>query len=263
MRHRGLLAMLVVAIALLVGAASASAGQRYVALGDSYSSGVGTRTYFDSNCKKSNYAYPAIIDVERPNTDLVFAACSGAKTGDVLANQVSSLTSGTAIVTITIGGNDAGFSDVITECAFPSWASDCNGAIDAAQSYINNTLPGRLNLVYDQIRSRSPSATVVVLGYPRLFMGVDCNGGTWFSSQRDDAPEPDRRPAPRRHARARAGVRVHVQGRHPAVRRPCGLLVDRMDKRVVESRERELPPQPRRPAARLHATGKGCDRLIA
>ena len=112
----------------------------------------------------------------------MFAACSGAKTGDVLANQVSSLTSGTAIVTITIGGNDAGFSDVITECAFPSWASDCNGAIDAAQSYINNTLPGRLNLVYDQIRSRSPSATVVVLGYPRLFMGVDCNGGTWFSS---------------------------------------------------------------------------------
>ena len=182
MRHLGLLAMLVFAVALLVGAASASAGQRYVALGDSYSSGVGTRTYFDSNCKKSNYAYPAIIDVERPNTDLVFAACSGAKTGDVLANQVSSLTSGTTIVTITIGGNDAGFSDVITECAFPSWASDCNGAIDAAQNYINNTLPGRLNLVYNQIRSRSPSATVVVLGYPRLFMGVDCNGGTWFSS---------------------------------------------------------------------------------
>lgn len=23
---------------------------------------------------------------------------------------------------------------------------------------------------------------MIVLGYPRLFMGVDCNGGTWFSS---------------------------------------------------------------------------------
>jgi lysophospholipase L1-like esterase len=170
-----------VVVALLTGAAPAAA-ERYVALGDSYSSGTGTRTYFDSNCQKSVYAYPYIIDQERPNTELVFAACSGARTGDVLNNQVGSLTSTTSIVTITIGGNDAGFSSVITECAFPSWASNCNGAIDNAQNYIRNTLPGRLDLVYNQIRSRSPSARVVVLGYPRLFMGVDCNAGTFFSS---------------------------------------------------------------------------------
>jgi lysophospholipase L1-like esterase len=166
---------------LLAGAAPAAAEQ-YVALGDSYSSGTGTREYFDSNCQRSTHAYPSIIDRERPNTELVFAACSGARTGDVLNNQVSSLTASTAIVTITIGGNDAGFADVIVECAFPSWASDCNGAIDDAQSYITNTLPGRLDLVYNQINSRSPSAQVVVLGYPRLFMGVDCNAGTFFSS---------------------------------------------------------------------------------
>jgi lysophospholipase L1-like esterase len=179
--RRGRLALLTATVALLVGAAPAAA-ERYVALGDSYSSGVGTREYFDSNCKRSNHAYPAIIDVERPNTELVFAACTGATTSDVLSSQVSSVTAGTGIVTITIGGNDAGFSDVITECAFPSWASDCNGAIDAAQSYITNTLPGRLDSVYNAIESRAPAATVVVLGYPRLFMGVDCNGGTWFSS---------------------------------------------------------------------------------
>ena len=64
-----------------IGSASAFAGERYVALGDSYSSGTGTRTYFDSGCQRSTYAYPSLIDVQRPNTDLVFAACSGAKTG--------------------------------------------------------------------------------------------------------------------------------------------------------------------------------------
>ena len=169
-------------VVALAGAASAAAAERYVALGDSYSSGTGTREYYDSGCQRSNYSYAKIIDAERANTDVTLAACSGARTGDVLNNQVSSLTADTRWVTITIGGNDAGFSDVITECAFPSWASDCNGAIDQAQAYINNTLPGRLNLVYDAIRSRSPNATVIVLGYPRLFMGVDCNGGTWFSS---------------------------------------------------------------------------------
>jgi lysophospholipase L1-like esterase len=166
----------------LASAGSAVAGEQYVALGDSYSSGTGTRTYFDSTCQKSVYAYPSLVDVQRANTDLVFAACSGAKTGDVLNNQVSSLTSTTKWVTITIGGNDAGFSSVITECAQPWWSSDCNGAIDAAQSYIRNTLPGKLANVYNAIKSRSPSAIVIVLSYPRLFMGVDCNAGTFFSS---------------------------------------------------------------------------------
>ncbi len=31
---------------------------------------------------------------------------------------------------------------MLTECAQPWWTSDCNGAIDAAQAYINNKLPG-------------------------------------------------------------------------------------------------------------------------
>jgi hypothetical protein len=165
---------------LLVGATTASAEQ-YVALGDSYSSGTGTRTYYDSGCQRSNYSYARIIDVERANTEVDLTACSGAKTGDVLSGQLSPLSSTTRWVTITIGGNDAGFSSVITECAFPGWASNCDGAINNAQSYINNTLKGRLNLVYDAIKSRAPNATVIVLGYPRLFMGVDCNAGTFFS----------------------------------------------------------------------------------
>jgi lysophospholipase L1-like esterase len=172
------------ALAIAVGgllAAPASAAQLYVALGDSYSSGTGTRTYFDSGCQRSVYAYPYIVGTERPNTSLVFAACSGAKTGDVLANQVSSLTSATAFVTITIGGNDAGFSNVISSCARP-WPWTCWGDIDNAQNYIRNTLPGKLDSVYSQIRSRSPSATVVVLSYPRLFNGRECNAGSRISS---------------------------------------------------------------------------------
>ena len=109
------------------------------------------------------------------------AACSGAKTGDVLNTQVASVTSDTNWVTYTIGGNDAGFSSVITECAQPGWASDCNGAINTAQSYINNTLPGRLDLVNNAIKSHAASAKVIVLDYPRIFNGEDCNAATWFS----------------------------------------------------------------------------------
>ena len=170
------------AFALMGATAATASAEQLVALGDSYSSGTGTRTYYDSGCKRSTYAYAHIVDVQRPNTELNMTACSGARTGDVLNNQLGPLTANTRWVTITIGGNDAGFSDVIIECAQPGWASNCDGAINTAQSYINNTLKGRLNLVYDAIKSRAPNATVIVLGYPRLFMGVDCNGGTWFSS---------------------------------------------------------------------------------
>jgi lysophospholipase L1-like esterase len=171
-----------VAVVLALTGASSAAAELYVALGDSYSSGTGTRTYFDSGCQKSVYAYPSLVDTQRPNTDLVFAACSGATTADVLNSQVNSLTANTNWVTITIGGNDAGFSSVITECALPGWLSNCDAAINTAQSFINNTLPGRLTNVYNAIKARSPNATVIVLSYPRLFMGVDCNAGTFFSA---------------------------------------------------------------------------------
>jgi lysophospholipase L1-like esterase len=154
---------------------------KYVALGDSYSSGTGTRTFYESTCQRSVYAYPYLLHNAHPEWTFVNATCSGARTGDLINTQAPSLTSDTNWVSYTIGGNDAGFSTVITECAKPSWASDCNGAINGAQSYIQNTLPGRLDLVNNTIKSRSPSAKVIVLDYPRLFNGEDCNAFTWFS----------------------------------------------------------------------------------
>src|SRR3546814_20431491 len=59
--------------------------------------------------------------------------------------------------------------------------TNCDGAINNAQSYINNTLPGRLSTLYSSIRAKAPNATVVVVGYPRVFMGEDCNAMTWIS----------------------------------------------------------------------------------
>lgn len=155
---------------------------KYVALGDSYSSGTGTRTYYDSNCQKSIYGYPYLLHNAHPSWTFVHAACSGATTSSLLSSQVSSVTSDTNWVSYTIGGNDAGFSSVITECAQPSWSSDCDGAINNAQAFIQNTLPGRLDQVNNTIKSRAPNATVVVLDYPRLFNGTDCNAFTWFSA---------------------------------------------------------------------------------
>ncbi|RZT17121.1 GDSL-like lipase/acylhydrolase family protein [Kribbella sp. VKM Ac-2569] len=169
------------AMLLSPGVAQAAA-PNYVALGDSYASGVGTRSYIESSgsCQRSTKAY-AYIDAGRIGANLTFVACSGARVADVTANQLPSVTRSTNIVSVQVGGNDAGFSSVITECAKPSWLADCTGAVANAQSIINNTLPGRLNTLYSSIRSRASSAKVVVVGYPRLFNGTDCNAGTFFS----------------------------------------------------------------------------------
>ncbi len=159
-----------------------AAGSSYVALGDSYSSGTGTRSYLSdgTSCQRSVYAYPSLIASSKGYA-LNFRACSGATTTDVTNLQLGALGTGTAYASITVGGNDAGFANVLTECAKPAWASDCNGAIDRAQSIINNQLPSRLSTLYSSIRGRAPQAQVVVAGYPRIFNGEDCNALTWFS----------------------------------------------------------------------------------
>ena len=167
----------VTAIAAAVGltaATGAEAADRYVALGDSYASGLGTRSYsLNAACKRGRRAYPSIIDRLRPDTTLVFRACAGARTRHVLATQVSSVTAGTDLVTVSIGGNDVGFASVIVRCsALPT--ERCGEAVDDAEAKARNALPGRLDQVYSEIKRRSPRARVVAIGYPRLFSGTEC-----------------------------------------------------------------------------------------
>ena len=158
----------------LAGTASAAPAAQpgYVALGDSYASGVGTRTYFDTTCDRSVYAYSELL-ASRLGLALNFQACSGAKTSDVLSKQVGALSASTQFVTISVGGNDIGFSSVIEKCALPFY--DCTPDINKAVALITSTLPGALDNVYTQIHTRAPAAKVVVVGYPRLFNGVACN----------------------------------------------------------------------------------------
>nr|WP_103886935.1 SGNH/GDSL hydrolase family protein [Actinacidiphila yanglinensis] len=162
---------------LLAGPAQA-AGPAYVALGDSYSAGNGAGNYISSSgdCHRSNSAYPALWASAHSPSSFTFAACSGAVTTDVINNQLGGLNSSTGLVSITIGGNDAGFADSITTCVTGS-DDTCVSRINTAETYIRNTLPGKLDAVYNAIRAKAPSAKVVVMGYPDLYtLNVFCIG---------------------------------------------------------------------------------------
>jgi len=171
--------------ALLVLAASggvgrAAAGDTYAALGDSYSSGVGTGSYtLDSACKRSVYAYPYLWTQKHPGTSLSFVACSGAKTSNLLATQISAVTSATTLVTMTIGGNDIGFANLIYQCTL----SDCSAALDSTRANLETTVGTALDNVYSTVKSRAAiGAKIVVLGYPRVFSGASCFGSLGISS---------------------------------------------------------------------------------
>ena len=157
------------ALATSTAAHAASTG-RYVALGDSYSSGHGAGNYISSSgsCDRSTLAYPEQwAGVNAPGS-FVSVACSGATTADVLSSQVSALSASTTLVSITIGGNDAGFSSVMETCVLLP-ASSCLNAVAAAEDFITTQLPSLLDQTLQTIATDAPNAKVVVLDYPELY----------------------------------------------------------------------------------------------
>src|SRR5579872_3226988 len=128
-------AALAVPLLALLAPTNAGAGTplTYVSLGDSYTAGplVPNQIWSPASaigCIRSDGNYPNLAATER-GLSLTDMSCSGAETGDMTnpqgvtpgpnPPQLSALTSTTNVVSLEIGGNDIGFSDIITNCV--SW----------------------------------------------------------------------------------------------------------------------------------------------
>lgn len=150
--------------------ALASSTVHYVALGDSYSSGVGAGNYISSSgsCDRSINAYSQTWDIVNSPASYVSVACSGATTSSVISSQLSALSTATTLVSITVGGNDVGFSSTMETCVLDS-TSSCVSAIDAGENLVATQLPGELNNVLGDIKADAPNAHVVVLDYPEFY----------------------------------------------------------------------------------------------
>ena len=149
---------------------ASAAAVNYVALGDSYASGVGSGSYIASsgNCLRSTLAYSQLWANAHSPSSYVSVACSGAKTTDVSASQLSALSPATTLVSLTIGGNDVGFATVMENCVIFG-TTTCVNDVNAAEYTARTSLPGWLNTVYHNIRSHAPNAKVVVVDYPRFY----------------------------------------------------------------------------------------------
>ncbi|MCN9243387.1 SGNH/GDSL hydrolase family protein [Streptomyces sp. RY43-2] len=172
----GVTSLLLTAACALTGATSAqalphtAAARGYVALGDSYSAGVGAGRYLGSSgdCLRSSQAYPALWAAAHARSSFSFTACNGAHTTDVLGRQLGPLNRSTGLVSVTAGGSDSGFSSVMKNCVLRG-TSACLTSVAGARRYMDKTLPRDLDRLYTGIRRKAPVAHVVVMGYPHLY----------------------------------------------------------------------------------------------
>jgi len=174
MRHPRLSALALVSTVLALGSSVAApayaAGAHYVALGDSYSSGDGAGSYDSASgsCLRSANAYAAKWAASHSTASFKFVACAGATSANVISSQLGSVTSDTTLVSITVGGNDVGFSNVMQTCVLGT-DSACKTAVGNAESATDSVLPGRLATLFGKIKAAAPNAHVVVLDYAHLY----------------------------------------------------------------------------------------------
>jgi lysophospholipase L1-like esterase len=146
-------------------------GERLLAVGDSYSSGEGAGDYDadSSACHRSPRSWPIQFARRRHLVALPPLACSGAVTADVLGRQIPAIDGDPDIITLTIGGNDAGFAHVLEDCVLGNCKAKYHrperDLLDERAARLAQRLPG----VYRAIRDAAPHARLVVSGYPKLF----------------------------------------------------------------------------------------------
>lgn len=171
-------AVVIVGVACTGGAAGRDRREleRWLALGDSYSSGEGVLGAVGP-CQRSPAAYAPVAAEALADVELVAVACTGGRIRDLdsqIAEGLAALDGARPdLVTLTIGGNDAGFSTVLFRC-ISSGIGPC--AIDQAGISAGiDRLEEDLVRTYRRLRIDvlSPEGVLVVIGYPNLFADPD------------------------------------------------------------------------------------------
>jgi lysophospholipase L1-like esterase len=165
--------------AVVTGASAAT----WVGLGDSFAAGplIPSQSLSPLGCLRSDHNF-AHLSAAQLGYTLGDASCSGAKTDHMTQSQstdagtnppqFNSLTSTTNVVTVQIGGNDIGFSEILTNCATINPFDGCKGdyvigGVDTISQRIAAAAP-KVAAVLQGIHTRSPAARVFVVNYAAI-----------------------------------------------------------------------------------------------
>ena len=183
-----LLAVLTLLIALAAAGTARADGGVYVALGDSYTSGplIPNQHGDPIDCGRSDHNYPSLVSQAFKVAAFVDVSCGSAETkhmtepqtglpaGGTNPPQFNGLRADATLVTVGIGGNDAGLVGVAEKCAQLGLTNPTGhacrdyyapGGNDTVDAKINETAP-KIAAVLQGIHQRSPAARVAIVGYP-------------------------------------------------------------------------------------------------
>jgi hypothetical protein len=156
-------------------------GSLYVALGSSYAAGFGIhpQEHGAGICGRSLLDYPHLV-APKFHLRLNDVSCGGAVTRNVISTpqgsappQIGAVKSKTRLVTVTIGGNDVNYIGTAIACGQPN--STCAAAANPTQvNAAFEALPRSLTDLIRAVRSKAPSAVVVLVTYPRLVPPAPC-----------------------------------------------------------------------------------------
>jgi lysophospholipase L1-like esterase len=189
------LALLVSALLVFAGhvPGAAAAEPSYVSLGDSFTAGPLIPTQIPPyGCLKSDHNYPHLAAPSLQQPAFRDPSCSGAETDDMTQAQgvtpgpnppqFDALDADTRIVSIGIGGNDIGFTEIAENCSsLTPTGHPCqdhyvvNGR-DEISARIAETAP-KVAAVLQGIHARSPNASVYVVNYLPIL--PDQGPGCW------------------------------------------------------------------------------------
>jgi lysophospholipase L1-like esterase len=194
---RRLAIVLVVATLAVVGAVPASgaapAAPTYVALGDSYTAGpfVPNQLLDQLGCLRSDHNYPHLV-AQAKGWALRDPSCSGAVTDDLSSPQpilggvnppqLDALVPGAAVVSLQMGGNDIGFTEILVRCAtLLPFGTPCRdlytqGGTDQLAARVAAAAT-KVGAALAEIRRRAPGARLLVVGYPAIL--PDVAPGCW------------------------------------------------------------------------------------
>ncbi|KJK75430.1 hypothetical protein H634G_08793 [Metarhizium anisopliae BRIP 53293] len=181
----------------------------FIALGDSYSAGIGTGfNETENNCRQGLHAYPVLVhrDLNRARghhdnaTEMQFLSCTGSTIGDMLAGSDHSQIDGLNTTTdadfalLSIGGNDLGFFNIMNSCIFrfySFYSGTCEDALRNSEEALNgpefeHDLRLAIMEILDRVQwEKRPWFTITVSGYARFFNEdtEDCDErsfGVWW-----------------------------------------------------------------------------------
>ena len=169
----------------------------YVSLGDSYTAAplVPVQTGSPAGCLRSTHSYPFLVASGTGAATFTDVSCQGATTANMAHPQSvplgtnppedNALSVSTTLVTLQVGGNNIGFSDIIIHCTTLSltnpFGSPCkdhytSGGTDKLRAKINAAAP-KVAAVLQDIHADAPNARVLLVGYPAIL--PNSGSGCW------------------------------------------------------------------------------------